>query len=425
MVILIYIKLILYFCGLKTSKMILRENYLQQIRPLINKPFIKVLTGIRRCGKSVILTQLIDLLRKSGILDSKIIYYNFESLAHIEIDGYLKLYTEIKTKITDNERYYILLDEIQEVKEWEKAVNSLLSDSNVDIYITGSNSKLLSSELSTYIAGRYVEFEISTLSFAEYILFKETRLSKRIENIYAEFLIYIRLGGFPTIHLADYDTDTIYKIVHDIYSSVILRDTVQRYNIRNIDLLERLIKFIFENIGNRFSAKNIADYFKSQQRNIDLNTIYNYLQALEGAFIIQRVSRYDIKGKEILQTNEKYFVSDVSLIYSVLGYRDRFISGILENIVLLELKRRGYKVYVGKNEDKEVDFIAEKKNEKVYIQVTYKMVEQQTIEREFGAFKSINDNYPKYVVSMDEFWNDNMEGIKHIHIADFLLLNQY
>ncbi len=425
MVILIYIKLLLYFCSLKTFKMILRENYLQQISPLIDKPFIKVLTGIRRCGKSVILTQLIDLLRKSGILESKIIYYNFESLSHIEIDDYLKLYTEIKTKISDNERYYILLDEIQEVKEWEKAVNSLLSDSNVDIYITGSNSRLLSSELSTYIAGRYVEFEISTLSFAEYILFKEIRLSKRIENIYAEFLIYIRLGGFPSIHLADYDTDTIYKIVHDIYSSVILRDTVQRYNIRNIDLLERLVKFIFENIGNRFSAKNIADYFKSQQRNIDLNTIYNYLQALEGAFIIQRVSRYDIKGKEILQTNEKYFVSDVSLIYSVLGYRDRFISGILENIVLLELKRRGYKVYVGKNEEKEVDFIAENKNEKIYVQVTYKMVEQQTIEREFSVFKSINDNYPKYVVSMDEFWNDNIDGIKHIHIADFLLLNQY
>ena len=425
MVILIYIKLLLYFCSLKTFKMILRENYLQQISPLIDKPFIKVLTGIRRCGKSVILTQLIDLLRKSGILESKIIYYNFESLSHIEIDDYLKLYTEIKTKISDNERYYILLDEIQEVKEWEKAVNSLLSDSNVDIYITGSNSISLSSELSTYIAGRYVEFEISTLSFAEYILFKEIRLSKRIENIYAEFLIYIRLGGFPSIHLADYDTDTIYKIVHDIYSSVILRDTVQRYNIRNIDLLERLVKFIFENIGNRFSAKNIADYFKSQQRNIDLNTIYNYLQALEGAFIIQRVSRYDIKGKEILQTNEKYFVSDVSLIYSVLGYRDRFISGILENIVLLELKRRGYKVYVGKNEEKEVDFIAENKNEKIYVQVTYKMVEQQTIEREFSVFKSINDNYPKYVVSMDEFWNDNIDGIKHIHIADFLLLNQY
>ncbi|HRZ96868.1 MAG TPA: ATP-binding protein [Paludibacter sp.] len=405
--------------------MIVREKYLEQIRPLINKPFIKVLTGIRRCGKSIILKQLIDLFRTSGIHESRIIYYNFESLEHIEIDGYLKLYTEIKSKIIDNDRYYILLDEIQEVKEWEKAVNSLLADSNVDMYITGSNSKLLSSELATYISGRYVDFQISTLSFEEYILFKETRTAQKITNIYSEFEIYIRFGGFPAIHLADYDSDTIYKIVNDIYSSVILRDTIQRYNIRNFDILERLVKFVFENVGNRFSAKNIADYFKSQQRKIDLNTIYNYLKALEGAFIIQRVARYDIRGKEVLQTNEKYFVSDVSLIYAVLGYRDRFISGILENIVMLELKRRGYAVYVGKVEEKEVDFIAEKKNEKIYVQVTYKMVETQTIEREFGAFKAINDNYPKYVVSMDEFWNDNVEGIKHIHIANFLLMENY
>jgi predicted AAA+ superfamily ATPase len=405
--------------------MIIREKYLQQIKPLIDKPFIKVLTGIHRCGKSVILSQLIDLLRASGISESNIIYYNFESLAYIDVDDYLKLYTDIKSKMSDNKRYYILLDEIQEVKQWKKAVNSLLADSNVDLYITGSNSKLLSSELSTYIAGRFVEFEISTLSFTEYILFKEKRLSQKVENIYDEFLLYIRLGGFPSIHIADYDLDTVYKIVYDIYSSVILRDTVQRYNIRNIELLERLVKFIFENIGNRFSAKNIADYFKSQQRNIDLNTIYNYLNALEGAFIIHRVARYDIKGKEVLQTNEKYFVSDVSLIYSVLGYRDRFISGILENIVLLELKRRGYIVYVGKSEDNEVDFIAEKKNEKIYIQVTYKMYEEKTIEREFGVFKSINDNYPKYVVSMDEFWKDNFNGIKHIHLADFLLLDEF
>ena len=294
--------------------MIIREKYLQQIKPLIDKPFIKVLTGIHRCGKSVILSQLIDLLRASGISESNIIYYNFESLAYIDVDDYLKLYTDIKSKMSDNKRYYILLDEIQEVKQWKKAVNSLLADSNVDLYITGSNSKLLSSELSTYIAGRFVEFEISTLSFTEYILFKEKRLSQKVENIYDEFLLYIRLGGFPSIHIADYDLDTVYKIVYDIYSSVILRDTVQRYNIRNIELLERLVKFIFENIGNRFSAKNIADYFKSQQRNIDLNTIYNYLNALEGAFIIHRVARYDIKGKEVLQTNEKYFVSDVSLI---------------------------------------------------------------------------------------------------------------
>lgn len=405
--------------------MINRELYLHRIIPLIDKPFIKVITGIRRCGKSVILKQLIELFHESGIKDEKIIYYNFESLVHVDIDGYLKLYNEIKSKIVDNEKYYILLDEIQEVPEWEKAINSLLSDSNVDLYITGSNSKLLSSELSTYIAGRYVEFQISTLSFEEYLLFKETRTGKKIENIYAEFELYLRLGGFPSIHLAEYDTDTIYKIVNDIYSSVILRDTIQRYNIRNIELLDRVVKFVFENIGNRFSAKNVADYFKSQHRKIDLNTIYNYLNALEGAFIVQRVPRYDIKGKEVLQTNEKYFVSDISLIYSILGYRDRFISGILENIVLLELKRRGYTVYVGKNDEKEVDFIAERKGTKIYIQVTYKMVEPQTIEREFGVFKSINDNYPKYIVSMDEFWNDNIEGINHIHIADFLLLKDY
>ncbi len=405
--------------------MIRREKYLQQIIPLIDKPFIKVITGIRRCGKSVILKQLIDLFLQNGIENDKIIYYNFESLLHIEIDDYLKLYNEIKSKIVDNEKYYILLDEIQEVPEWEKAINSLLSDNNVDLYITGSNSKLLSSEMATYIAGRYVEFQISTLSFEEYLLFKETRIAHKIENIHAEFEIYIRLGGFPSIHLADYDVETIYKIVNDIYSSVILRDTIQRFNIRNIELLERLIKFVFENVGNRFSAKNIADYFKSQQRKIDLNTIYNYLQALVGAFIIQRVNRYDIKGKEVLQTNEKYYVSDVSLIYSVLGYRDRFISGILENIVLLELKRRGYIVYVGKTGENEVDFIAERKNEKIYVQVTYKMVEPQTIEREFGVFNSIKDNYPKYVVSMDEFWNDNINGIKHIHLAYFLLLKEF
>jgi len=405
--------------------MIKREQYLQKIIPLIDKPFIKVITGIRRCGKSVILKQLIELFHESGVDDRKIIYYNFESLVNVEIDNYLKLYKEIKSQITDNEKYYILLDEIQEVKEWEKAINSLLSDSNVDLYITGSNSKLLSSELSTYIAGRYVEFQISTLSFEEYLLFKETRNKSKIENIYKEFEIYLRLGGFPSIHLSEYDTDTVYKIVNDIYSSVILRDTIQRYNIRNIELLDRVVKFVFENVGNRFSAKNIADYFKSQQRKIDLNTIYNYLKALEGAFIIQRVPRYDIKGKEVLQTNEKYYVSDVSLIYSVLGYRDRFIAGILENIVLLELKRRGYTVYVGKIEEKEVDFIAERKDDKVYVQVTYKMTEPQTIEREFGAFNSIQDNYPKYVVSMDDFWKDNMEGIKHIHIADFLLLKEF
>jgi predicted AAA+ superfamily ATPase len=327
--------------------------------------------------------------------------------------------------MSGSQKFYMLLDEIQEVEGWEKVVNSLLAEQNTDIYITGSNSKLLSSELATYIAGRYIEIQISTLSFAEYLNFKSGRLGVKSEDLVSEFSNYLRMGGFPAIHTFDYETETAYKIIYDIYSSVILRDTIQRYNIRNIEMLDRIVKFVFENIGNRFSAKNIADYFKSQQRKIDLNTVYNYLNALEGAFVIQRVQRYDIRGKEVLQTNEKYYVSDPSLIYAVLGYRDRLISGLLENVVFLELKRRGYKIYTGKSDEKEIDFIAEKRDEKVYIQVAYKLTDNQTVEREFSVLSDIADNYPKYVVTMDDFWKENINGIKHKHIAEFLLMNEF
>jgi len=405
--------------------MIIRKKYLEQIEKFINQPFIKVLTGIRRCGKSVILLQIKDILLKKGIDEKNIIYINFENMENIEIDSAIKLHAKIKTYMQKDEKYYVLLDEIQEVAGWEKVVNSLLSSSNTDIYITGSNSKLLSSELATYIAGRYIEIEISTLSFEEYLQFKKIQLNADTENNSIEFLNYLRLGGFPAIHATGVDTETSYKIVYDIYSSVILRDTVQRFGIRNIELLDRVVKYVFENIGNQFTAKNVADYFKNQQRKMDLNTVYNYLHALEGAFIIQRAQRYDIKGKEILKTNEKYYVSDISMIYAVMGYRDRLIAGLLENIVYLELKRRGYKVYIGKNGVKEVDFIAEKKGEKVYVQVSYKMTEEQTIEREFGVYNDILDNYPKYVVTMDEFWKDNINGVKHKHIAEFLLMEEY
>lgn len=405
--------------------MIIRKNYLEQIAKYIDKPFIKVLTGIRRCGKSVILMQLREMLRQRGIDEENIIYINFENMENIEINTAVKLNDKIKSQMQNSQRYYVLLDEIQEVEAWEKVVNSLLSSSNTDIYITGSNSKLLSSELATYIAGRYIEIEISTLSYAEYLEFRKIQSNAIVENNNVEFQNYIRLGGFPAIHATGIDTETAYKIVYDIYSSVILRDTVQRFGIRNIEILDRVVKFVFENVGNRFSAKNVADYFKSQQRKIDINTVYNYLHALEGAFIIQRAQRYDIKGKEILKTNEKYYVGDISMIYAVMGYRDRLIAGLLENIVFLELKRRGYKVYIGKNGEKEVDFIAEKKDEKIYIQVSYKMTEEQTIEREFGVFKDITDNYPKYVVTMDDFWKDNINGVKHKHIAEFLLMENY
>lgn len=318
------------------------------------------------------------------------------------------------------------MDEIQEVRHWERAVSSLFSDANVDLYITGSNSRLLSSELATYIAGRYVEIKISTLSFKEYLLFKEVRTGQNPVNLREEIQTYIRLGGFPAVHTGDYEEDVAYRIVNDIYSSAILRDNVQRHSIRNIDLLERVVKYAFDNIGNTFSAKNVADYFKSQQRKVDLNTVYNYLNALESAYIIRKIPLYDIKGKEILKTNEKYYIGDQSLAYAVMGYKDRMIAGILENIVMLELERRGYRVYVGKLDTKEIDFIAECKNEKVYIQVSYTpSVSQETVDREFAPLLAVKDHYPKCVVTMDDFWQDNMEGVKHKHLLEFLLMDEF
>lgn len=227
------------------------------------------------------------------------------------------------------------------------------------------------------------------------------------------------------LHIAEYSFETAYKIVDDIYSSAILRDTIQRHKIRDVELLERVVRFVLDNVGNKFSAKKVADYFKSQQRKIDLNTVYNYLNALESAFIIDRIPRFDVKGKEILKTNEKYFVGDHGMIYAILGYKDRIISGVLENIVMLELKRRGYKVFTGKMDNREIDFIAELKDQKIYIQVAYNLIEQSTIDREFSTLLGIRDNYPKYVVTMDELWRDNVEGVKNMHIADFLLMDSY
>lgn len=405
--------------------MILRENYLNLISDYIDKPFIKVITGLRRSGKSVLLMLLKDELLRRGVNEKNIIYINFESFEFFELDDATKLYKYIQEKIVERYHFYIMLDEIQEVHSWEKAINALRVDYNADIYITGSNSRLLSSELSTFLAGRYIEVPVYTLSFSEYLLFRNEYSSDKETSVYDAFDIYLRKGGFPAIHTDNYSDETAYKAIHDIYSSAILRDTVQRFNIRDVELLERVVKYVFDNVGNKFSAKNVADYFKSQNRKIDLNTVYNYLNALEGAYIIYRIPRYDIKGKEILRTNEKYYIGDQSFLYAVMGFKDRLISGVLENIVMLELKRRGYKVFIGKSDEKEVDFVAEKFENKIYVQVTYLMNEQSTVEREFTPLKDIKDNYPKYVVSMDNKWHDNVEGIQHKHIADFLLSKEF
>lgn len=400
--------------------MINRPNYIQQLKPFINTPLIKVMTGIRRSGKSTVMKLLREELISQGIAEQQIIHIDFESFAFSDFKTANKLYMLVKEKILTTDKYYLLLDEIQEVSEWEKAVNAFMVDFNLDLYITGSNSHLLSSELSTYLAGRYVEIPIFPLSFQEFLDFKTAYSHETSSNPTALFHEYLRKGGFPMVHTANYEAETVYKIVQDIYASVILRDTVQRHKIRDVELLERIVKYAFDNIGNTFSGKNVADYFKSQQRKIDLNTVYNYLKALESAFILHRVERFDIKGKEILKTQEKFYLGDVSLLYATMGFRTSLISGILENLVYLELKRRGYQVYIGKLDKQEIDFIAQKQNEKIYIQVAYKLESEETVKREFSPLQEIADNYPKYVITMDELWKENLGGVEHLYIVEFL-----
>lgn len=398
--------------------MIERPIYLQKIIPFINKPLIKIISGIRRSGKSTLLKLIQKTLKERGVSDNQILYANFESFQFADFTTSKTLYQWVRQRIHPTKKTYILLDEIQEVKNWEKAVNSFMVDFDCDIYITGSNSHLLSSELATYLTGRYVEIPIYPLGYTEFLAFNEyNHLHIPKEQT---FIYFLRMGGFPVVHLTTYDQDSAYKIIKDIYSSVLVRDIIQRFGIRNVELLERVLRYVFSNIGNTFSGKNVADYFKSQQRKMDINTVYNYLSALESAFILYRVPRYDIQGKEILKTQEKFYVSDIGLVHATMGYRDRMISGLLENLVYLELKRRDYTVYIGKYNQFEIDFIAEKKGSKIYIQVSYLLDSEETIHREFSNLKLIKDHFPKYVVSMDTLWQDPMDGIKHVPIASFL-----
>ncbi len=405
--------------------MIKRKIYIDQLKDFIDKPQVKVLTGVRRSGKSSIMLLLKDEILKRSVTPEQIIYINLESFIFSELKNAKALYQYVSEQTTKGQKIYLLIDEIQEVREWEKAINSFLVDLNIDIYLTGSNAYLLSSELATHLAGRYVEIPVYTLSFSEYLQFKSHYFHQEKLTTKESFLTYLRLGGFPVLHTTNYTEATAYKVIYDIYSSVILRDTVQRYNIRDVELLERVIKYVFDNIGNTFSGKNVADYFKSQQRKIDMNTVYNYLNALEGAFILYRTPRYDIKGKEILKTQEKFYLSDVGLLYATMGFRDTKINGVLENIVFLELKRRDYQVYVGKIDLKEIDFIAEKQGKKVYVQVAYKLESESTVKREFSELIGIEDQHPKYVVTMDDFWRESIEGVKHLYITDFLLSDEY
>ena len=402
--------------------MIFRENYVKKIMAFTDTPFVKVLTGVRRCGKSTIMQMIMDELHKKGISEERIVSYRFDSM---EYEGMTakQLYEMLKTKLSDTEKTYLFLDEVQEINSWEKTVNSINTDFNVDIYVTGSNSRMMSSEISTYLTGRYVSFRIFTLSFEEYLTFKKQY--GKVEDIHKELVNYIKYGGFPAIHLQEHPLDNAYTIVRDIYNSTIFSDIVKRNQVRKVDQLERVVKFVFDNVGKTFSSKSISDYIKSEHRTIDNETVYNYLEKLESAYILHRCSRYDVQGKELLKTQEKFYLADSSFKYSVLGYNDQSVAAMLENVVYLELLRRGYEVCIGKTPNGEIDFIATRQNDKLYIQITKEIKSEKTEKREYDRLLEINDNYPKYLLTTDDFAGGNYQGIKTMHIADFLLSKEY
>lgn len=403
--------------------MISRPLYSNKIMAYVGTPFVKILTGVRRCGKSTLLKMIIEKLKtEKNILQEQIVSCRYDSMEYEDLTA-KQVYNDLKARLSSSGTTYLFLDEIQEIDSWEKVVNSLASDFDVDVYITGSNSRMMSSEISTYLTGRYVSFRIFTLSFKEYLTFRNFFTS--ISDPKTELANYIRLGGFPATHLQAYSQDEVYTIVRDIYNSTIFSDIVRRNQIRKIDQLERIVKYVFNNVGQTFSAKSIADYLKSERRTIDSETVYSYLEKLEKAYLIHRCSRYDLQGKEILKTQEKFYLADTALRYSVLGYNTDSVASSLENVIYLELCRRGYTVNVGKTNDGEIGFVANRQNERIYIQVTQEISSEKTEKREYERLLKIRDNYPKYVLTTDTFGGGNYKGIKTMHIADFLLSNEY
>lgn len=403
--------------------MIDRPLYMDKIMAYTDTPFVKILTGVRRCGKSTILKMIMERLKtERHIPDERIISCRYDSMEYVDLTA-KDMYDQLKSRLSTEGKTYLFLDEVQEIEGWERVVNSLASDFDVDLYVTGSNSRMMSSEIATYLTGRYISFRIFTLSFGEYLMFK--RQYAPVSDAKTELANYVRLGGFPATHLQAYSQEEVYTIVCDIYNSTIFSDIVRRSQIRKIDQLERIVKYTFNNVGNTFSAKSIADYLKSEHRSLDNETVYNYLEKLEKAYLLHRCIRYDLQGRELLKTQEKFYLADVALRYSVLGYDADSVAASLENIVYLELCRRGYTVNVGKTDGGEIDFVAERQNERLYVQVTQEIRSERTAKREYERLLEIRDNYPKYVLTTDAFAGGNYQGIRTMHIADFLLSTEY
>lgn len=399
--------------------LIIRKDYIDFIKPYININMVKIIVGVRRSGKSYILDMIGDELLNNNIPLNHIICRLY---TNVEVsDGFSNkdMYDELKQQIVDNDKYYLLLDEVCEVDGWEKTINTLFETLNVDIYVTGSNSKLTSENISSYLSGRYILISTYTLSFKEFIEFKKAKYDN-LDEAYKE---YVRLGGFPLVASSNLEYEQAYQIVDGIYHSIITKDVMKNHPIKDIEKFNRVVKYIFDNMGKTFSANSIASYLKSQHREISVETIYNYLCWLKDSFIIYECNRYDLKGKEILKTQEKYYLSDISLRYAIFGYNQNMDDAILENIIYLELKRRGYSVFVGKYGDKEIDFIAKKRDETIEIQATVKIPDNSTRETDnLSLFKSFNH---KYVITTSRNDVCNYNGIKIIHIVNFLLMDNW
>lgn len=394
--------------------MILRPDYINAITPFIDVPIVKILAGVRRCGKSTIFEMLVQELKNKGVCDDNIIERRYNSPEYDDFTSQ-EMYKDLKSATKGKGRCYLFLDELQEISSWEKVVNSLMEDLDVDIYVTGSNSKLMSSEISSYLTGRYVLIPVYTLSFREYLLFKNKDITKGRE-VFDE---YVQYGGFPIVGISSFDIKSAYQVVEGIYASVITRDISKRHKIRNKELFDRVVRYIVENVSMTFSASSIVKFLKSENRSLSVETIYNYIKWLSEAFIIYPCKRYDLQGKAVLKTQEKYYLSDISIKYSLQGFDRKMLSAVFENIVFLEMKRRGYDVYVGKNGTKEIDFVGKRRDERIYVQVCVDMPTGSN--REIDNLMEIKDHYHKYVVCRDPLAIGNENGIEITHIADFLL----
>ena len=403
--------------------MIKRESYMRRIRPFINGELVKVMTGIRRSGKSVMLELVKQELLEMGVRAEQFISINFEDMRYLHLCTAQVLHQEILTRAEGIAgKVYLFFDEIQEVKDWEKCVNSLRVALDCDIYITGSNAKLLSGELATYLGGRYVEFVIYPFSFAEFLeLYRPTTPQATVQQCFQQYLLF---GGMPYLSRLNYQEEPVRQYLSDLYDSVQLKDIVKRNKVRDVDLLERILAYVMANVGTTFSAGSLTKFFKSEQRSVSPETVLNYIRYCCDAYLFYQVKRQDLQGKQILATSEKYYIADHGIREAVFGGNMRDINLVLENIVFLELLRRGYTVTVGKTGEKEVDFVCDKRGETLYVQVTYLLASEETIAREFGVYDSIRDNFPKYVVSMDEL-DLSRSGIKHRNIRDFLLAERW